>query len=98
MVNNTDGSIVGYKYFDLSRIEGRKDVQLRLCLIPAGIPGTIQVMAVRPWQSQGGKPLGTIELRADMPQQPTELTVALPDLSAPFFTVKNAFTLIIVSK
>jgi hypothetical protein len=95
VVNNTDGSIVGYKYFDLSRIEGRKDVQLRLCLIPAGIPGTIQVMAVRPWQSQGGKPLGTIELRADMPQQPTELTVALPDLAnltgkqAIFFTFSS---------
>ena len=67
MVNNTDGSIVGYKYFNFTATNGKKDVQLLLTLIPEGIDGTIEVIADRPWVSQGGRPLGKIELKADMP-------------------------------
>ena len=37
-------------------------------------------MVDRPWVSQGGKVLGAIELKADMPQASTELSVALPEL------------------
>lgn len=95
VVNNTDGSIVGYKYFNLDATAGRKDVKLSLNLTPEGIDGTIEVMVLRPWAAQGGKPLGTIELRADMPQQPTDLSVALPELgqlkgkTALFLTFKS---------
>lgn len=80
VVNNTSGSIVGYKYFNFSATSGRKDVQLLMRLIPAGIDATITIMADRPWTSQGGKQLGTIELKADMPQTPTEMSAVLPSL------------------
>ena len=80
VVNNTDGSIVGYKYFNFDVTRGRKDVELRLTLIPEGIDGTIEILADRPWTSQGGKLLGAIRLKADMPQTATEMSVALPDL------------------
>ena len=80
VVNNTDGSIVGYKYFNFDATKGRKDVQLILRLIPEGVNGTITIMADRPWASQGGKALGTIELKADMPQVPTENITQLPAL------------------
>ena len=80
VVNNTDGSIVGYKYFNFDATKGRKDVQLILRLIPEGVNGTITIMADRPWASQGGKALGTIELKADMPQVPTETVTQLPAL------------------
>ena len=80
VVNNTDGSIVGYKYFNFDATKGRKDVQLILRLIPEGVNGTITIMADRPWASQGGKALGTIELKADMPQVPTETITQLPAL------------------
>ena len=81
VVNNTDGSIVGYKYFNSTATQGKKDVKLRLRLIPEGIDGTIEVMADRPWTSQGGKSLGTISLKADMPKSSTELTADLPALA-----------------
>ena len=81
VVNNTDGSIVGYKYFNFSATKGKKDLKLLLRLKPEGIDGTIQVMADRPWASQGGKPLGTVELKADMPKESTELTTVLPGLT-----------------
>ena len=76
VVNNTDGSIVGYKYFNFDRVED-EDLRLLLNLTPEGIDGTIDIMADRPWVSQGGQLLGTISLRADMPQTPTELSADL---------------------
>ena len=81
IVNNTDGSIVGYKYFNFNKTQGRNDVKLLIRLIPAGIDGTITILADRPWTSQGGKPLGTIELKADMPQTSTEVAADLPALA-----------------
>ena len=81
VVNNTDGSIVGYKYFNFNETHGNDDMELLLSLTPEGIDGTIEVMVDRPWTSQGGKLLGTIELKADQPQVTTEMRVELPELS-----------------
>ncbi len=80
VINNTDGSIVGYKYFNFSETHGKKGLQLLLTLIPAGIDGTIEVMADRPWALQGGKSLGKLQLKRDMPQESTQLSVDLPAL------------------
>ena len=80
VINNTDGSIVGYKYFNFDSTKGRKDVKLLINLIPEGLDGTIVIMADRPWTSQDGKVLGSIELKASMPQQTTEMSVTLPDV------------------
>ena len=71
VVNNTDGSIVGYKYFnfDADRLERTiKDGNLKLVLglTPEGIDGTIDIMQDRPWTSQGGKKIGEVTLKADM--------------------------------
>ena len=95
VINNTDGSIVGYKYFNLDKTQGREDVQLLLRLIPEGVDGTITVLLDRPWTSQGGKVLGTIELKAGQAQTSTEMKVALPALKeitgkhAIFFTFQS---------
>ncbi len=95
VVNNTAGSIVGYKYFNFDAAKGRKDVKLLLNLVPEGIDGKITIMADRPWTSQGGKELGAIELKADMPKQLQELTANLPALGeltgkhAIFFVFKS---------
>ena len=94
VVNNTDGSIVGYKYFNFTETNG-KDVSLLLRLIPEGLDGTITIMADRPWESQGGQVLGTIELKADMPQTSTELSAALPALKE--LTGKHAIFLVFKS-
>ena len=80
VINNTDGSIVGYKYFNFSETHGKKGLQLLLTLIPAGIDGTIEVMADRPWTLQGGKSLGKLQLKRDMPQESTQFPVDLPAL------------------
>ena len=95
VVNNTDGSIVGYKYFNFTTTKDKSGLQLLLRLIPEGVDGTIQVMADSPWASKGGKLLGTIELKSDMPKESTEVSADLPDLSqltgkhAIFFTFSS---------
>ena len=96
VVNNTDGSIVGYKYFNFTETNGKDSLQLDLRLIPEGIDGTITIMADRPWVSQKGKVIGTIELKADMPQTSTELSVALPALKE--LTGKHALYFVFASE
>ncbi len=94
VVNNTDGSIVGYKYFNFTATQGKK-LKLLLRLIPEGIDGTISVMADSPWESKGGQKLGSIELKADMPKESTEFSADLPALAgmtgkhAIFFTFSS---------
>ena len=74
VVNNTDGSIVGYKYFRFDADKLSDKLQLCLRLIPEGVDGTIEIMADRPWTSQGGKKIGQIDLKADMAKELTEMT------------------------
>ena len=79
MVNNTDGSIVGYKYFNFNALDYSKKLRLCLRLIPEGIDGTIEVMLDRPWPSQVGKLIGQAELKADMPKTVTTLAISIND-------------------
>ena len=81
VVNNTAGSIVGYKYFNFTKTYGEDDLQLLLRLMPEGVNGKILVMADRPWESKGGILLGQFDLKADMPQTSTELAIEVPGLA-----------------
>ena len=95
VVNNTAGSVVGYKYFNFSRTEGMENLHLLLRLIPEGVDGVIQVMADRPWASQGGVLLGSYTLKADMPKTSVEVAIDMSALSkltskhAIFFVFKS---------
>lgn len=80
VINCTDGSIVGYKYYDLSKLEGIKNPKLQLDLVPEGVNGTIEVYASAPWKGNP-KSLGKFELRADMPQEPTILETTLKGIT-----------------
>lgn len=81
VVYNTDGSIVGYKYFNFTKTHQKADLTLRLRLIPEGIKGTIQVMVGRPWTSQGGVELGRVELTETMECTSTEFRIEVPALA-----------------
>jgi len=79
VVNNTDGSIVGYKYFkfDAKELDNPANLMLVLRLIPEGIDGTIEVMMDRPWTSQGGKKIGQIDLKADMEKTVQDMAIGI---------------------
>ena len=73
--------LLGYKYFNFTSTFGRRNLKLVLNLIPEGVDGTITVMADRPWASQGGIVLGSLELKADMSDSPADFVVDVPALA-----------------
>lgn len=65
MVNNTNGSVVGYKYFNFSKTKGMKDLNLTLNYTPEGTAGHIDIYLDRPNEAEGGTKLGSIDIPAD---------------------------------
>lgn len=76
VVNCTDGSTLGYKYYNFDALHGKKDIKLHLSLVPEGLDGEIKIYTTAPWRGNP-TPCGTIRLTAAMKQQPTELTATL---------------------
>jgi len=68
MVNNTDGSVVGYKYFNFDQCKQEKSLSLQLSWIPQGIDGQIEVWADRPTEAEGGKLITTLIVSANSEQ------------------------------
>ena len=81
VVNNTDGSIVGYKYFnfDAERLKNPNCLMLVVHLIPEGIEGTIEIWMDRPWESQGGKKIGEMKLTTNMDKKVWEVAGGISD-------------------
>ncbi len=93
VVNNTDGSIVGYKYFnfDAERLANTANLMLVLRLVPEGINGTIEIMLDRPWVSQGGKKIGQIDLKADMEKKVWDMAAGISnEAKTGYLTGKHA--------
>lgn len=73
MVNNTAGSVVGYKYFDFSKTYGKKDIRLCFDMAFKGIPCEVQVYLDRPTEAEGGALLGTIRYLPGSKRRPVSL-------------------------
>lgn len=56
LVNNTDGSVAGYKYFDFSRTHGKQGLTLQLTVVPEGVEGTIDICI----DSPDGEKVGSV--------------------------------------
>lgn len=80
VVNNTSGSVVGYKYFNFSPTA--KDAQLLLTahVKPEGISGTIDVMLDAPTPQRGGRLLGTLSVSSSDPQRISEISTTISGL------------------
>ncbi|MCQ2974793.1 MAG: family 43 glycosylhydrolase [Bacteroidales bacterium] len=64
MVNNTSGSIIGYKYFNLSKTYNKENLSLVLSYVPDGVDGTIDIYLDRPSEQDGGIKLATLNIDA----------------------------------
>jgi hypothetical protein len=60
LVNNTAGSVVGYKYFNFSKTYGKKDIKLCFDMAFNDIACDVQVYLDRPSEAESGVLLGTI--------------------------------------
>lgn len=96
VINNTSGSIVGYKYFNFSHTTKLDNLKLTTRLKPEGIDGTISVMLDSPDSARGGIKLGEYAISKDAPQQMQEYTIPVAALKgvkgkkALFFVFKSA--------
>ena len=70
VVNNTAGSVVGYKYFNFDGLRAARVRWLKLKLIPQGVRGRIVVRVDDP---VSGQRLGRFRLNGRLPQEPVEM-------------------------
>lgn len=76
VVNITDGSTLGYKYFNFSRLNGKKAIRLALDIIPESASGEIKVYTSAPWKGHA-KPVGSIKLKHLTAGEETRIEIAL---------------------
>lgn len=81
VVNNTHGSVVGYKYFNFDHIT-HDHATLQINLRPQGIDGVIDIWLDSPWKEKGGTKVGTIALKKEFPTQRMEVETELTGLDA----------------
>lgn len=70
VVNNTDGSVIGYKYFNFDLLDGGNPAEFVMELLPLGVDGRIEILAGDIY----GEPvsLGVIDLTAGEGRAPGE--------------------------
>lgn len=71
VVNNTNGSVIGYKYFNFDNTHGAKGLKLSMTVLPQGIDGTIGIFIGNP--KKHGEKIGEIKIKKNMKQAITEL-------------------------
>ncbi len=62
MVNNVNGSVFGYKYFNLNKTTGKKNVKLWIEYDKSETDGTIDIMLDAPSANNGGQKVGTFNI------------------------------------
>ena len=64
VVNNTSGSIVGYKYLNMNAVPRDKSLQMQLRLKAEDTDGRIRIMLGSPWTTKGGVEIGLVNVKA----------------------------------
>ncbi len=67
VVNNTNGSILGYKYFNFDSAEGMDKLQFFAELMPRGIDGIVDIMVGAPSEQSDGIKLGSFTISKSDP-------------------------------
>lgn len=80
MVNNTAGSVIGYKYFNFNVLGKKKQAELCLGMKPLAPEGEIVFMIDSPWESKGGRVIGRLQLNKEMNGKDTEYVVPVNGL------------------
>lgn len=77
VINNTAGSTVGYKYFNMSKLDKKHSYSLALNIKPEGIAGTIKVLIGAPTEQEGAAVIGTLSLTGKESQEATTFAIPL---------------------
>ena len=77
VVNNTDGSVLGYKYFNFSKIDRKRAARMLLNMKTLGVAGHVDVMVDSPWESRGGKKIGSLDIKKNTAAKAKDVAVKL---------------------
>jgi len=88
MVNNTAGSVVGYKYYNFSKTFGKTGLTLALDFTPEGVAGRIDVFLDRPSVVEGGVLIGSLDVSAVGSGHPMTANVKVENLK--YYNGKHA--------
>lgn len=81
VIQNTAGSVVGYKYFNMDilakALKGGRQAVLQMRMLPEGVGGTLRIMCGAPTEQEGGQLLGTYTFTASAPRETTEALIPL---------------------
>lgn len=80
VINNTNGSIVGYKYYNFNHTAKANAIDLVAHIKPEGIDGKVTVMVGSPKESSGGKKIGEFSVSKDAPNVLTEVRISVDPL------------------
>ena len=94
MVNNTAGSVVGYKYFNLNKTHGLRSLRLNIDILPEGTDGTVSVFLDSP-DTRKGRRIGSFSVSKAEPQ--VERTVSLDCKALTKLTGKHSLFLVFES-
>ena len=86
LVNNTAGSVAGYKYFNFSKTYRKSNLQLLVEYVPEGTAGVVEVFLDRPSEAEGGVRLGSFNVAARGKKQ----QVSLPVEALKYYNGKHA--------
>ena len=81
VINCTDGSILGYKYFNMSLLNQRRATKMVLNLKTLGVKGRIDVMIDSPWTEKGGQKVGSLTIPASKSSRAKDVAVALKGIN-----------------
>lgn len=96
IVNNTAGSVVGYKYYNFSKTYGETGLELVLDYTPDGVPGRVDVFLDRPSEPEGGVLIGSLNVGAEGLGQPTTANIKVENLK--YYNGKHALFFVFDSK
>ncbi|MDE6371068.1 MAG: hypothetical protein K2K92_06230, partial [Duncaniella sp.] len=71
----TSGSIIGYKYFDFSKMPEKTVIEFICNLIPGNIAVSLELFIGAPKEELGGQKIGQLEISAQQPKVMTEMRV-----------------------
>jgi len=73
VVNNVAGSVVGYKYFNMTELGYDDNAIFDIHLKPLGVKGSVTLMLDSPYESHGGKIIGHIPVNGHESQGPQHI-------------------------
>ena len=81
VINNTAGSVAGFKYYNFDKTAGKRNLCLKAHFRPEGVDGKVCVLVGGPSKKRGGTRIAEFKISAEDPQQISDYTADVSNLA-----------------